>query len=159
MEPYLVQRLLKNERPRETNKGVDQFFEMDYMGAAEFEYGALPKALKEMRCLGDLKPVRIQIEAEIQNRQTGYWEKIAPEFWFVGPDNLIPVAREFIKDQLTKQKTRLKEGTRIKQRYTDKIPYYNKFVGWWCVDEKLSFAFFCTQQDAKNWCKGLRQTA
>lgn len=158
MKPYLIQRLLHRHRKFTTpaRKGVDQFFEMDYMGAAEFEWGALPESLKEMSSLDNLKPVRIQVDAEIQNRRTGYWEKISPEFWYVGPDHLLTTAREFITDQLTLNENRLKEPTFIKQIYTDPGSYYEKFAGWWCVDKGLPFAFFRTQQDAKNWCKGLK---
>lgn len=44
--PYLIQRgTIKNPAKIE---GIDSLVKFDYMGAAEFEWGALPKALKEI---------------------------------------------------------------------------------------------------------------
>src|SRR5690349_6592813 len=48
--PYLIQRVHRR-KTRDTNaKGeIDAVFSFDYMGSSEFEFGALPKALKAMR--------------------------------------------------------------------------------------------------------------
>lgn len=48
-KPYLVQRILKKDYSAPGKKGVDALFSFDYMGSAEFEFGALPQALKRMR--------------------------------------------------------------------------------------------------------------
>src|SRR5580692_1422841 len=45
-QPYLVQRGKFKNSPK--IEGVDSLIDFDYMGSAEFEYGALPKALKEI---------------------------------------------------------------------------------------------------------------
>lgn len=44
---YLVQRL-ESKNPRRTDAGFDGYFSIDYMGSAEFEWGAIPKALTAM---------------------------------------------------------------------------------------------------------------
>ena len=45
--PYLIQRgRIKNYD--EPIQGIDHIVELDYMGSAEFEFGALPKSLKRM---------------------------------------------------------------------------------------------------------------
>src|ERR1019366_7565972 len=44
--PYLVQRGSFKEVDK--MEGIDSLIHFDYMGSAEFEYGALPKALKEI---------------------------------------------------------------------------------------------------------------
>ena len=44
----LAQRL-KRKTYENNAKGVDNFTRFDYMGAAEFEFGALPQALRELR--------------------------------------------------------------------------------------------------------------
>lgn len=51
MTPYLIQR--GRIRHDETRKGLDALVAFDYMGSAEFEYGALNKSLKALRA--DLK--------------------------------------------------------------------------------------------------------
>jgi len=46
--PYLVQRgKLKTDKPSLV-QGIDSLVSFDYMGSAEFEFGALPKALKSI---------------------------------------------------------------------------------------------------------------
>lgn len=44
---YLVQRMKRVDRDYKT--GLDSLFELDYMGSAEFEYGAVPASLKRIR--------------------------------------------------------------------------------------------------------------
>jgi len=46
MNAYLIQRAKFYESDR---KGIDGILQFDYMGAAEFEWGALPESLKRMR--------------------------------------------------------------------------------------------------------------
>lgn len=47
MTPWLIQR--GKIRTDENRKGLDKFIAFDYMGSAEFGFGALPKSLKEIR--------------------------------------------------------------------------------------------------------------
>lgn len=49
--PYLIQRakfIIPSEHTK-TRKGIDKLLGFDYMGSAEFEFGALPKSLKRIR--------------------------------------------------------------------------------------------------------------
>ena len=46
-KPYLVQRA-KFKKDVVENTGIDSILNLDYMGSAEFEFGSLPKSLKEM---------------------------------------------------------------------------------------------------------------
>lgn len=50
-QPTLIQRC--NARLQPGQKGIDALLSFQYMGAAEFEYGALPAALKQMRLYKD----------------------------------------------------------------------------------------------------------
>lgn len=45
--PYLVQRAKFNDRT--DKRGIDNILQFDYMGSAEFEFGALPKSLENIR--------------------------------------------------------------------------------------------------------------
>lgn len=47
MTPYLIQRATFDER--ENKSGIDSILNFDYMGSAEFEFGALPKSLGRIR--------------------------------------------------------------------------------------------------------------
>lgn len=46
-EFWLTQRVLVADRPSKT--GFDRLFRLDYMGSAEFEFGAVPAALRSLR--------------------------------------------------------------------------------------------------------------
>lgn len=59
--PYLVQRMEEREGPND-RKGVEAFFCMNYMGSAEFEFGALPNALRRIRAILPL-PAPVEIKA------------------------------------------------------------------------------------------------
>jgi len=47
MTPHLIQR--GSFLNRENKKGIDSILIFDYMGSSEFEWGALPESLKEIR--------------------------------------------------------------------------------------------------------------
>ena len=45
--PYLIQQAKFSDRS--DRKGIDSILAFDYMGSAEFEFGALPQSLKRIR--------------------------------------------------------------------------------------------------------------
>lgn len=49
--PYLIQRakFITEDESTTSRKGIDKLLGFDYMGSAEFEFGALPKSLKRIR--------------------------------------------------------------------------------------------------------------
>ena len=158
-KPWLIQRVQARETPRPNGKGVDLHFSMDYMGSSEFEYGALPNSLKEMRRMvvdGKLLgPVQIK-----GNLPDG----TSVACWYLGTQEYLEVA-EFLFQKALKDaehELRLKERTGILHTYTAKDPEHHSFVGWWCVDfgdrprpNKGTWAIFHKKEDAKNWLKGL----
>ncbi len=48
MDIYLVQRCRFKDTPNDKITGWDSLFNNDYMGSSEFEFGALPKSLKQL---------------------------------------------------------------------------------------------------------------
>ena len=48
-KPYLIQRAKFEKHASKDAKGIDALLRFDYMGSAEFEFGALPKSLKRTR--------------------------------------------------------------------------------------------------------------
>jgi len=50
-QPYLIQRakFIKEDEYSVNRKGIDKLLRFDYMGSAEFEFGALPQSLKRIR--------------------------------------------------------------------------------------------------------------
>lgn len=47
--PYLIQRAKFSKHNNSDAIGIDRLLNFDYMGSAEFEFGALPKSLKRVR--------------------------------------------------------------------------------------------------------------
>lgn len=47
--PWLIQRAKIRKENNTNRKGIDQLLDFDYMGSAEFEWGALPESLKRIR--------------------------------------------------------------------------------------------------------------
>lgn len=73
---YLVQRLA-SKNPIKRDNGFDGYFSLDYMGSSEFEWGAIPKALREMR----QKPAVMEAAKVVVN-------DIEHEVFFVGHEGV-----------------------------------------------------------------------
>lgn len=152
-KPYLVQRLKLNTYHPGDRKGVDRYFSFDYMGSAEFEFGALPSALKSMRAhptLPEWKPTELTHKSHC--------------LWFLGPKDLEPVALELFKSRFhdryesdLKERTYIFESLTGKDRNGEDRQYLVNIVGWWCIDTDLGFALFKDKDHAKWFLTGLRQ--
>lgn len=154
-EPYLVQRVQLNTYPREGSKGVDAIFGFSYMGAAEFEYGALSTALGAMRAnLKDIEaePVRIEdTDTPIQERRV---------CWFVGPRDKVAFATEFFADQsYDRREIRLMERTQMSYAYQPERPEDadQAPIGWWAIDQEIPWLLFVNKEDASEWLARLEK--
>lgn len=114
MSVYYVQRICERRSPAASSRGVDRHFIMDYMGSAEFEFGALLRALWGLRSVEMSGPVSIEHDGAV--------------CWFVGPAGLLDEAREFFVGQLSATPPRLKEFSGIKREYESSD---GRYVGWW----------------------------
>lgn len=82
--PRLVQRLVRKPKSLDGSpetKGIDAFFWCDYMGSAEFEFGARPKTVHAMRehmksATDDAQPVPLVFASA---------DGSIDQFWYVGP--------------------------------------------------------------------------
>jgi len=148
--PYLVQRIETRQTVRDDDVGVDRHFRFDYMGSAEFEFGALPKALKAIRA------TKLMNEPKRIKHPDGHI------VWYVGPKELFETAKKLFFSQLKdRYEPRLKESTYISEVFgTDKLTiarvkkgiersWKPNTIGWW--DIMSTYAFFCKKDDAKKW--------
>lgn len=140
--PYLVQRVIPLEEKRD-GKAVDQYFSFDYMGSAEFEFGALGDALKYMRAVKkeDWKPEKLKSEK-------------GEVCWYVGPEELKFHAKEFFEKELNRahlsNPLRLKERTQIEDAY-GRTEWDSRAKAWWSIVPKQPFIFFMYKKDAERW--------
>lgn len=133
-QPYLVQRAKVKDDVRHT-KRISENIETDYMGSAEFEFGALPKSLRAIHA--DLPLYHIIQVKEIKNDKNMpliVWSKI--------PFENLPEYVEHLK-QMRLGKLRLKESTHFDQDWAKNYtrPEWRITDFWWDLDNDAMFSF------------------
>lgn len=134
--PHLIQRVRRRAGSTSPNsRGVDQLFVFDFMGSAEFEFGALPSALKQMRSgRRELKEIVIDDK----------------RIYFIGHPSMLELATALFADQLKPRGERIgstKERSCIRETYENKDVY----DGWWVLDAEIPFILFKIQEHAADW--------
>lgn len=125
MRPYLIQRAKFESRP--DRKGVDRLLAFDYMGSAEFEFGALPESLKRVRR-------NIDEYVRFQYSFTKTPSKVVTVFCKKDQQELVGD----ILEQLADQKIRLKEYCDLSNFVKGEERYgVNDF--WWDIDNDWFF--------------------
>jgi len=164
---WLVQRLEKKNFPTEGVKGVDGIVRFDYMGSSEFEWGALPKALKSMREVAEISTEKIvlqKLEHVVRRPSTksGAQSKETCKAYFVGPASHAEQAKELFVSELTgENKKRLKEPTYIQYAYLGRDSFgtsvddshYSRYIGWWVIDGQPPWVLFKDEAVAREWMK------
>lgn len=140
--PRLVQRLSRKVKSLEGSpetSGIDAFFRCDYMGSAEFEFGALPKTVRAMRehmraVPDDARPVPLAF--------AGADGSSTVKLWYVGPKEHAAYATAFAMYEagvpVSNYRSNLKEGTHIKHSLEMKDRPegdrgYGYMDGWVCL--------------------------
>jgi len=141
MKSFLVQRI-KKRSSKKGKKGVDQYFEFDYMGSAEFEWGALPKALKAMK---NLEGISLPITTDD-----------GAKAYFFGPEKMFSVAEHLFKSHYSgnTQECHTKDRTEIRSSYHPQHEWDGEIIGWWDIENH--FVIFKTQHDRKLWRRSLK---
>lgn len=102
---YCIQRCSEREKfTMSTRKGVDLILSFDYMGSAEFEFGALPATFKLFRELALRNDLVLNKTSELRT----FADK---PFWYIMPKSWVPTDFEKQLVDLTLGKTRTKEST------------------------------------------------
>ena len=92
--------------------GIDDIIRWDYMGSAEFEFGALPKALKSIVSL--LPTLSVHVVSSIVNYK-------GERLWVICSGEQVPeITRFFEKEATDDMSHRLKESMNFKQMITGK---------------------------------------
>lgn len=122
---YLTQRLQRRVFKQDDAKGLDVDFQLDYMGSSEFEWGAIPKALKELRTSAEHLAIHETVVSfgDYEERPLYficdtrlYSEKIAAfDAWIDGG-------------------MRGKERSHFEEVFRGGEGYYDRTVAWWAID-------------------------
>jgi len=148
--PYLIQRLKFKNNGR---GAFDSVLQCDYMGSAEFEFGALPISLKQLtRNFGSLKVNFFKSVADYRGRalciiSEGEKAKTYFNSYFV---------------KLALDEIRLKERTNLKANITgicwrDKpLESHDIVDAWWDIENHVIFTF--GKNNAKKILKAIENT-
>lgn len=123
LEPYLIQRASFTKR--NYKKGIDSILMFDYMGSAEFEFGALPKSLKRIRESIDNY---IYLTLKIKDKSIRIFCKSDYE-------NLI---EEYLIN-LSINKFRLKEFSGFNSYINQEGHFKDDYHFWWDIDYDIMF--------------------
>lgn len=126
-EPYCIQRAKFENRPEKT--GIDKLLRFDYMGSAEFEFGALPASLKRVRAnLNDYIMFQYSFKKFPSKCVTVYCKK--EQYDFIGD----------ILEQLAEKKIQLKEYCDLEGYVNPNKEFsFNRNDFWWDIDQDWFF--------------------
>ncbi len=126
--PYCIQRAKFENRNDRT--GIDSLLRFDYMGSAEFEFGALPASLKRVRNnMNDYIMFQYTFKKYPAKSKsvTVFCKK--EQYDFIGD----------ILEQLAENKIRLKERCDLADWLNQKESSYNRNDFWWDIDQDWFF--------------------
>ena len=118
--PYLIQRAEFSDRS--DGKGIDSILAFDYMGSAEFEFGALPQSLKRIR------------ENFDDYMYSLYYINNKPTTIFCKKSKLLEILDAL--EKLAKKEIQLKERIDFPDWLYNK-EHWNDF--WWDIDNDFMF--------------------
>jgi hypothetical protein len=145
--PYLVQRLKKpigQVNPFSFGGGyknggmsdeamaiLKEIFSFDYMGSAEFEFGAVPKAFQALT----EEQANLVIETE-------------GKVFILCPKEYVNEAKAWVKGASIGQHRQLKESLGLQRALQE-----GDTLGWLCIDENNPFMFFIDETMFNSMCK------
>lgn len=138
MSYHLVQRCKAPYGNPDPSRGFDGFFRLDYMGSAEFEFGAIPDSLKRMRAADDLTRKHRDITIDGVTRRV----------FFVGSLATLKVKADQFEEWAAKG-FRGKESSYFPELFADRHPwrpespapqFMTEVELWWALNEDVMFA-------------------
>ncbi len=125
-KPYCIQRA--KFESRNDKIGIDKLLRFDYMGSAEFEFGALPESLKRVRAnFNDYMIFDYSFKKFPSKSVTIYCKK--EQYDFIGD----------ILEELAERKIRLKERCDLSDWLNEKESSYKRNDFWWDIDQDWFF--------------------
>lgn len=128
---YLVQRLESKTPPE--GAGFDRYFSLDYMGSSEFEWGAIPKALAEVR---RYKVAVFPADIEIDGRTR--------TVYFVTHKHIAVAAVRWMQEWAARTDLRPafwgKEWSEFPEKFADIPDRHRRTDAWWAIRENVAWA-------------------
>ena len=128
---YLIQRGKFNDDRLKTASaivGYNGLIELDYMGAAEFEWGAIPKAIR--RIMGQYDKYSLHV--------TDLTTRTGMPFCLYCRDDRYEIILATIKDDINKP-YQTKEWSNLSEHFQERVSKNDKYAlrtnFWWCIDK------------------------
>jgi len=130
MKTYLLQRATIEDR--DYKKGIDSIINLDYMGASEFEWGAIPDSLKAIRtAIPEYTYMDIPMYGKVVTVFCN--AKVKSEV----PDMLERLASGEIRCECYTEFDNLLRPSEIQKKWQAKRPLRTNF--WWDLDNHIMF--------------------
>jgi hypothetical protein len=142
---YLVQRCNPKACGYRDGMRVSEYMETDYMGSAEFEFGALPKSIRALcKC-------KLEVKTFSYINKAG----LTVSFNILADESKLDEAYNQVVAYL--QGDRLKEHISFRDKVEDVgVSPYARDTFWWVIDEcPFSFAFSFREEYCLNFKKAL----
>jgi hypothetical protein len=147
MKTYLVARARIEDR--DYKQGIDSIISLDYMGASEYEWGAIPDSLKRIRtAIADYTYMDLPMDG-----------KVITVFCNVSvrdgvPDMLDQLASGEMRCKCYTEFDNLLRPSKIQKEWQAKRPVKTNF--WWDIDNDIMF--WVKDNDFEKKFKGLIET-
>lgn len=124
---YLTQRLKRRDGG---GKGFDRLFACEYMGSAEFEWGAIPESLKRIRASR-----KVVLHEGVVTRKS-----ITVPVFVVGGKNVVGEIPDLLTEWLVDEHPRGKELTYFPERIEGTASKYVRANAWWALNEDVMWS-------------------
>lgn len=143
---YLIQRLQTPLHAVSEPKDIPDLVRHDYMGAAEFEWGAIPKAWKEFRRLSALAFLQMK---HIEVESSGFVRKRRSVWVICQKDTHIPTLKSKL-NALAAGTERTKELTHFDEYFKQEpmSEYRKQTIGWLVLDDYFPLVWFVDKKTA-----------
>lgn len=134
--PYLIQRGTFRDIALEDIVGLDSLISYDYMGSAEFEWGALPKSLNEI--CNQWEKYAIKSTPITDSKKETMWLICLPDQF----DDIMKAVKYFSENQYSGQELRTKEFVGLYDYINPKKERsWNRADFWWDIDNNWMICF------------------
>ena len=131
--PYLIQRAEINRPLTPASVRLSQAVNFDYMGSAEFEFGALPQSFRRIEAMADSWKCRLVPEIMEDEIALRVWSAFTDEEFEEYKDYLLRLRNPGSNPIRTKEGVRFEAGR--------KKSTYSNTDFWWDIDNDVMFGF------------------
>ncbi len=129
--PYLIQRATINRPLADKDTRLSRAANLDYMGSAEFEFGALPKSFRRIEQNADAFVMRLVPEIQEGEAVLRVWSYLNDEDFAAYKQHLLA---------MRENKLRLKESSYFDANHNKNFKHLRADF-WWDIDNDVMFGF------------------